>query len=64
MIGFASVVQFLVTPPQGVSTSQVLLAEDCMLDEFPDQSQDMVVSNLWLHWVNDLPGLLREVGLH
>ncbi|XP_063702283.1 arginine-hydroxylase NDUFAF5, mitochondrial [Culicoides brevitarsis] len=32
------------------------------LFSFPDDSLDLVISNLSLHWVNDLPGLFKNIN--
>ncbi|XP_005102037.1 arginine-hydroxylase NDUFAF5, mitochondrial [Aplysia californica] len=42
-----------------VPTSKLVVDEEFI--PFKDNSLDMVVSNLSLHWVNDLPGSLRQI---
>jgi len=44
----------------GVEVEKMVLDEDAPLP-FPDNKFNLVVSNLSLHWVNDLPGCFREV---
>ena len=48
-------------PLQGLKTEQILLESDDTLP-FENNSQDLIISNLWLHWVNELPKLFREVS--
>ncbi|XP_063685538.1 arginine-hydroxylase NDUFAF5, mitochondrial-like [Bolinopsis microptera] len=45
---------------EGLKTEQILLESDDTLP-FENSSQDLIISNLWLHWVNELPKLFREV---
>ncbi|KAK3878071.1 hypothetical protein Pcinc_017283 [Petrolisthes cinctipes] len=46
--------------PQGIGCTKLVIDEE---KEFPLESDslDIVISNLNLHWVNNLPGCLREV---
>ncbi|KAL7413762.1 S-adenosyl-L-methionine-dependent methyltransferase [Mrakia frigida] len=37
------------------------LDEEQLLSRIPENSQDAVISTLGLHWVNDLPGVLRQI---
>ena len=39
----------------------VLEEEEALCTQFQDSTFDAVVSNLYLHWVNDLPGTLRQI---
>lgn len=39
----------------------MLKADDTL--PFEDKSKELIISNLWLHWVNDLPKLFKEVYL-
>ncbi|XP_071489850.1 uncharacterized protein [Diadema antillarum] len=45
--------------PDGVKTYKVLCDEEFL--PFEEESIDLIVSNMSLHWVNDLPGTLRQV---
>ena len=47
-----------------VDCSKVLLDFDSPsgLSHFEDESVDLVTTNLSMHWVNDLPGLFKEVN--
>ena len=49
---------------EDVECSKVLLDFDSPsgLGHFEDESVDLVTSNLSMHWVNDLPGLFKEVN--
>ncbi|XP_078505685.1 arginine-hydroxylase NDUFAF5, mitochondrial isoform X1 [Lissotriton helveticus] len=42
-----------------IPTSCVVADEECL--PFKEDAFDLVVSNLSLHWVNDLPGAFREI---
>ena len=47
-----------------VDSSKVLLDFDSPsgLSHFEDESVDLVTTNLSMHWVNDLPGLFKEIN--
>ncbi|KAJ0050973.1 hypothetical protein NL108_011622 [Boleophthalmus pectinirostris] len=45
--------------PSEISSRRVLADEDFL--PFKDDTFDLVLSSMSLHWVNDLPGALREV---
>ncbi|XP_076030641.1 arginine-hydroxylase NDUFAF5, mitochondrial [Oratosquilla oratoria] len=47
-------------PPESLPFSKVVVDEEQQLP-FDDCSLDLVISNLSLHWVNNLPGCLKEV---
>jgi len=46
---------------EGIETRKVLMDMDGAQLPFESESVDIVTSSLSLHWVNDLPGLFREV---
>ncbi len=50
---------FKSAPETFVSAEQDQIDEELL--EFPDGSFDLVISNLRLHWVNDLPGSLVQI---
>ncbi|KAG5438382.1 hypothetical protein PCANB_002870 [Pneumocystis canis] len=44
--------------------SDILLEKICIdkeIPSFPENSMDVVVSNLYMHWVNNLPGLFKQI---
>ncbi|KAI8799558.1 S-adenosyl-L-methionine-dependent methyltransferase [Cladochytrium replicatum] len=43
-----------------VPVTRVLGDEESLLEHFPESSFDAVLSNMSLHWVNDLPGALIQ----
>lgn len=45
--------------PEGVKTIKLLADEEFV--PFREESLDLVISSLSLHWVNDLPGTLRQI---
>jgi len=45
---------------EGLKTEQIFLESDDKLP-FESNSEDLIISNLWLHWVNNLPQLFKEV---
>lgn len=45
---------------QELKTDQILLDSEDTLP-FEDNSKELIISNLWLHWVNDLPKLFKDV---
>ena len=47
---------------QGLTTEQICLDSEDTLP-FENNSKELVISNLWLHWVNDLPKLFKEVTI-
>lgn len=47
---------FFSTPPK-----RLVVGQDDELLDFPEHSFDLVISNLTLHWVNDLPGTLVQI---
>ncbi|KAJ9126025.1 hypothetical protein QFC24_002297 [Naganishia onofrii] len=47
--------QFDITPRRTV------VDEEHLLDAVDENSQDCIVSNMGLHWVNDLPGVLKQI---
>ncbi|KAJ9110872.1 hypothetical protein QFC19_001381 [Naganishia cerealis] len=47
--------QFDVTPRRTV------VDEEHLLEAIDENSQDCIVSNMGLHWVNDLPGVLKQI---
>ena len=48
--------------PQKIECHKVLMDEDGSSLPFADESVDLVTSSLSAHWVNDLPGLFKEVN--
>ncbi|XP_039280299.1 arginine-hydroxylase NDUFAF5, mitochondrial [Nilaparvata lugens] len=48
------------SPEKGVDFERVLLDEESLFP-FEDNSVDLVISNLSLHWVNDLPGVFSKI---
>lgn len=58
-----SMLDQLEMPPdeEGITVHKVLLDEDNSRLPFDDESVDLVTSSLSAHWVNNLPGLFREV---
>lgn len=50
-------------PPEeeGIEVETILMDEDSARLPFDDESVDLVTSSLSAHWVNDLPGLFKEV---
>ncbi|KAH9049089.1 S-adenosyl-L-methionine-dependent methyltransferase [Lactarius hengduanensis] len=46
-----------------VQVERLVLDEEKLLDTIPRNSQEAIVSCLSLHWVNDLPGILRPDGV-
>lgn len=50
-------------PPEeeGIEVEIILMDEDSARLPFDDESVDLVTSSLSAHWVNDLPGLFKEV---
>ncbi|KAG8236642.1 hypothetical protein J437_LFUL016334 [Ladona fulva] len=48
-----------VTCNEGMKVSKEVLDEEC--PKFEENSIDLIMSNLSLHWVNDLPGLFEKV---
>lgn len=48
------------SPEEGVAFERVLLDEESSFP-FKDNSADLVISNLSLHWVNDLPGVFSKI---
>lgn len=41
-----------------------ILEKVCIKDEillFPENSMDVVITNLYMHWINDLPGLFKQI---
>lgn len=47
------------TPEEGVVVERLVADEENLL--FEDNSFDLVISNLSLHWVNDLPGTFLKI---
>lgn len=47
-------------PPEGIPTIKVIADEEFL--PFKENSLDLVVSSLSLHWVNDLPGTLKQIS--
>lgn len=47
---------------QGIASEKILLNEDDGVLPFADNSVDVVTSSLSMHWVNNLPGLFKEVN--
>nr|CAG4651986.1 EOG090X09JT [Triops cancriformis] len=45
--------------PQTVPFTKKVADEESL--DFPDESMDLVVSSLSLHWVNDLPGVFQKI---
>lgn len=45
--------------PEGVKTIKLVVDEEFI--PFKEESLDLVISSLSLHWVNDLPGTLRQI---
>lgn len=58
-----SMLDQLELPPEeeGITVHKVLLDEDNARLPFDDESVDLVTSSLSAHWVNNLPGLFKEV---
>ncbi|XP_041468964.1 arginine-hydroxylase NDUFAF5, mitochondrial-like isoform X2 [Lytechinus variegatus] len=48
-----------VPTPEGVKTIKLVADEEFV--PFKEESLDLVISSLSLHWVNDLPGTLRQI---
>ena len=46
---------------QEIEVEKVLFDEDNNRLPFEDESVDLVTSSLSVHWVNNLPGLFKEV---
>jgi len=44
-----------------VVPTRSVVDEERLLDAIDENSQDCIVSNLGLHWVNDLPGALSQI---
>lgn len=45
-------------------TYDFILEKVCMdkeIPSFPENSMDVVITNLYMHWVNDLPGLFNQI---
>ncbi len=40
---------------------RTVLDEESLLTTIEENSQDCIVSNLGLHWINDLPGVLTQI---
>lgn len=40
---------------------RTVVDEESLLTVIDENSQDCIVSNLGLHWVNDLPGVLTQI---
>lgn len=49
-----------INAPAGVPTFRAVVDEEFL--PFKADSLDLVISSLSLHWVNDLPGTLKQVG--
>lgn len=49
-------------PEEGIASEKILLNEDDGVLPFADNSVDVVTSSLSMHWVNNLPGLFKEVN--
>ncbi|BFZ64630.1 hypothetical protein YB2330_005780 [Saitoella coloradoensis] len=49
------------TPHPGLSITRKVVDEERLLESIDENSLDAVVSNLALHWVNDLPGTLIQI---
>nr|CAG4644120.1 EOG090X09JT [Lepidurus arcticus] len=47
------------TPPQIVPFTKKCLDEELL--DFPNESMDLVVSSLSLHWINDLPAVFQKI---
>lgn len=60
--GTHTLVQTDISAPMLKRASGLRLAADEEALPFADQSFDLVVSNLSLHWVNDLPGTLIQIN--
>lgn len=49
--------------PHAIPTARVHLQDaESLLPAFAENSFDAVVSSLYLHWINDLPRVLREIN--
>jgi NADH dehydrogenase [ubiquinone] 1 alpha subcomplex assembly factor 5 len=44
-----------------VIPQRTVVDEESLLTVIDENSQDCIVSNLGLHWVNDLPGVLTQI---
>ena len=49
------------TKPPSVIPQRTVVDEESLLTVIDENSQDCIVSNLGLHWVNDLPGVLTQI---
>lgn len=59
--GVATLVQCDLSPAMAAAAGGLCLAADDEALPFAAESFDLVMSNLSLHWVNDLPGTLAQV---
>lgn len=46
---------------RGLRVIDLVGDDECIPDSIEDQSVDLVISNMSLHWVNDLPGTFARV---
>lgn len=65
MISMVSKLPFLETVssdhPAAVIPGRSVIDEENLLSHIDENSQDCIVSNLGLHWINDLPGVLKQI---